>query len=56
MQKVVLLGVSRKIFILSLPLAATEKCYIQILKQARELIVNSKNEIKREKHMKHYVM
>ena len=49
MQKVVLLGVSRKIFIHSLPLAATEKCYIQILKQARELIVNSKNEIKREK-------
>lgn len=48
MQKVELLGVSRKIFIHSLPLAATEKCYNQILKQVRTLIVNSKNEIKRE--------
>lgn len=49
MQKVVLLGVSRKIFIHSLPLVATEKCYIKILKQARELIVNCKNETKRNK-------
>ena len=49
MQKVVLLGVSRKIFIHSLPLAATEKCYIEIIKQARTLIVNSKNETKRER-------
>lgn len=49
MQKVVLLGVSRKIFIHSLPLAATERCYIKILKQARELILNSKNDAKREK-------
>lgn len=48
MQKVELLGVSRKVFIHSLPLAATEKCYIEILKQARELIINSKNENKRE--------
>lgn len=48
MQKVELLGVSRKIFIHSLPLAATEKCYNQILKQVRTLIVNSKNETKRE--------
>lgn len=49
MQKVVLLGVSRKIFIHSLPLAATEKCYIELLKQTRELIVNSKTELKRDK-------
>lgn len=49
MQKVVLLGVSRKIFIHSLPLAATEKCYIEIIKHARTLIVNSKNETKRER-------
>lgn len=49
MQKVVLLGVSRKIFIHSLPLSATEKCYIKLLKQIRELIINSKNENKREK-------
>ncbi len=49
MQKVALLGVSRKMFVHSLPLAATEKCYIRILKKARELIVNSKNEAKRNK-------
>ncbi len=49
MQKVVLLGVSRKIFIHSLPLAATEKCYINILKQIRDLIVNSKTEAKKER-------
>ena len=48
MQKVELLGVRRKIFIHSLPLAATEKCYNQILKQVRTLIVNSRNETKRE--------
>lgn len=49
MQKVFLLGVSRKIFIHSLPLAATEKCYINILKQTRELILNCKTTPKREK-------
>lgn len=49
MQKVELLGVSRKIFIHSLPLVATEKCYIELLKQIRELILKSKNENKREK-------
>jgi len=49
MQKVVLLGVSRKVFIHSLPLAATEKCYVQVIKQAREMIENSKNDTKREK-------
>ncbi len=49
MQKVVLLGVSRKLFIHSLPLAATEKCYINILKQIRDLIVNSKTDAKRER-------
>ena len=49
MQKVTLLGVSRKIFIHSLPLTATESCYIEILKQARDLIVNSANATKREK-------
>lgn len=46
-QRVVILGISRKLFIHSLPLIATEKCYVKILKQARELILNSKNETKR---------
>ena len=49
LQKIELLGVSRKIFVHSLPLAATERCYIRLLKQARELILNSKNDTKREK-------
>lgn len=48
MQKVELLGVSRKIFIHSLPLAATEKCYMYLLKQVRNIIRDSKNETKRE--------
>lgn len=47
MQKVALLGVSRKMFIHSLPLAATEKCYINLLKQTRELIKNCKTEARR---------
>ncbi len=48
MQKVALLGVSRKVFIHSLPLVATEKCYIKLLKEIRELIINAKTEPKRE--------
>lgn len=48
MQKVELLGVSRKLFIHSLPLAATERCYMYLLKQVRNIIINSKNETKRE--------
>lgn len=52
MQKVALLGVSRKLFIHSLPLAATEKCYIKILKEAREIILNSKTDAKKEKAYK----
>ena len=49
LQKMELLGVSRKIFVHSLPLAATERCYIRLLKQARDIILNSKNDIKKEK-------
>lgn len=49
MQKVELLGVSRKIFIHSLPLAATERCYMYLLKQVRNIIKDSKNETKRER-------
>ena len=48
MQKVELLGVGRKIFIHSLPLAATERCYMYLLKQVRNIIKDSKNETKRE--------
>lgn len=48
MQKVVLLNLSRKLFIHSLPLVATEKCYRKILKDVRALIVNSKTKLKRQ--------
>lgn len=49
MQKLLLLGISRQFFTHSLPLVATEKCYISIIKNARELILKSKNEIKKDK-------
>ncbi len=49
MQKIVLLGVSRKIFIHSLPLVATEKCYIRVIKKSRDVILNSPNQTKRDR-------
>lgn len=49
MQKMVLLSVSRKMFIHSLPLVATEKCYAKLIEEVRNLILESKNENKRNK-------
>ena len=46
-QKLILIDISRKIFVHSFPLAIVEKCYIHLLKELRELIVNSKLEAKR---------
>jgi len=46
-QKLVLIDISRKIFVHSFPLSIVEKCYIHLLKEIRELIVNSKQEAKR---------
>jgi hypothetical protein len=46
-QKLILIDISRKIFVHSFPLAIVEKCYIHLLKDLRELIVNSKLENKR---------
>ncbi len=46
-QKLVLINISRKIFVHSFPLSIVEKCYIHLLKEIRELIVNSKQEAKR---------
>jgi len=46
-QKLVLIEISRKVFVHSFPLAAIEKCYVRILKDIRELIVQSKTETKR---------
>ena len=44
----ILLGLSRVLFTHSLPLVAAEQCYKKLLKDTRNLIVNSKVEEKRE--------
>lgn len=41
-KKVVLLGISRKLFTHSLPLIVAEQCYIKLLKDTRNLIINAK--------------
>ena len=41
-KKIVLLGISRKLFTHSLPLIVAEQCYIKLLKDTRNLIVNAK--------------
>lgn len=51
-KKVNLLNISRCVFTHSLPLTALEKCYIKLIKETREMIVNSKNDIKQNKAYK----
>lgn len=52
MQKTALIGISRHIFTHSFPLVATERCYIELLKNVRELIEKQTTEIKRENYYK----
>lgn len=47
-KKLVLLGISRKLFTHSLPLIVAEQCYIKLLKDTRELIVSVKTVKKQE--------
>ena len=47
-KKVVLLGISRKLFTHSLPLIVAEQCYIKLLKDTRNLIINAKNNKKKD--------
>lgn len=47
-KRMILLGISRKLFVHSLPLVAAEKCYIKLLKDTRNLIVDTKIARKRE--------
>lgn len=47
-KKIILLGISRKLFVHSLPLVVCEKCYIKLLKDTRSLIVDTKILRKRE--------
>ena len=48
-KKMIILGISRKLFTHSLPLVVAEQCYIQLLKQTRALIISSPNTVKQEK-------
>lgn len=47
-KNMILLGLSRVLFTHSLPLVAAEQCYKKLLKDTRNLIVNTKSEEKRE--------
>ncbi len=47
-KNMVLLGMSRKLFTHSLPLGAAAECYIALIKEARELVVKTKNEKKQK--------
>ena len=47
-KKMILLGISRKLFVHSLPLVVAERCYIKLLKDTRALIVDTKIARKRE--------
>ncbi len=48
-KKVILLGISRKLFTHSLPLIVAEQCYIKLLKDTRNLIIESKTSVKQNK-------
>ena len=47
-RNMILLGISRQLFTHSLPLIAAEQCYIYLLKQTRDLIINAKTTEKQE--------
>ena len=48
-KNIILLGISRKLFTHSLPLAVAEQCYMKLLKDARALVQDTKIAAKREK-------
>ena len=47
-KRLILIGISRKLFVHSLPMIVAEKCYIKLLKDTRNLIVDTKIARKRE--------
>ena len=47
-KNMILLGISRKLFTHSLPLAVAEQCYMKLLKDARALVQDTKIAAKRE--------
>ena len=48
-KNMLLLGISRKLFTHSLPLAVAEQCYMKLIKDARALVQDTKIAAKREK-------
>ncbi len=48
-KNMLLLGISRKLFTHSLPLAVAEQCYMKLLKDARCLVQDTKLSVRREK-------
>ena len=48
-KRMLLLGISRKLFTHSLPLVVAEQCYNKLLKDVRHLIISTKNEKKKQK-------
>ena len=48
-KNMLLLGISRKLFTHSLPLAVAEQCYMKLLKDARCLVQDTKIAVRREK-------
>ena len=51
-KKLIILGLSRKLFTHSLPLVIAEQCYEQLLNEARSELVHARNEIKTKKAYK----
>ena len=51
-RKMLLLGISRSIFTHSLPLVSAGQCYIQLLKEARSLVMSAKNDKKKQEAYK----
>lgn len=47
-KRMILLGISRKLFVHSIPLVTAEKCYVKLMKDTRNLIVDTKVPRKRE--------
>lgn len=50
-RRMLLLGISRTLFTHSLPMVSAGLCYIQLLKEARSLVMNSKNNKQKQAYM-----
>ena len=53
-KNMVLLGISRRLFTHSLPLTVAEQCYVKLINDARDLIVDTRLPRKEKKHMYNY--